>query len=308
MSLEGMDVDQAQSLAGQLGGYAQALAHVTAALTALAAELSHSWRGPASATFQQYWTAQYRPALDQAAQALADMHTHLVANIAQQVHTSDTNPGPSLFTRLAEDVTLAGVAAAVSRGWNDLQNGAGWETLLDKTHEIAGFKDVTGRYDKKWTQLIELDHDSPLLKYKQSPILHALHDDPAVQGVNDLLVKTHGDEVLEKLGPAGTVLGGISVLADFGQAGAAFSQHHYTSMGGDLVNATADSLKNSKNPVLFLAGGTLALYKEDYDLGSQVDWHDIPSPLSVENLRTDYLPTLGSLPGQMVGPLQKAFL
>ena len=128
MSLEGMDVDRAQSLAGQLSGHAQALAHITAALTALAAELSHSWQGPASATFQQQWTAQYRPALDRAAQTLADMHTHLVANIQQQIRASDADAGPSLLARITDGgllggVTLAGVLGGISRGWDDLQSG-----------------------------------------------------------------------------------------------------------------------------------------------------------------------------------------
>lgn len=308
MSLEGMDVDQAQSLAGQLSGYAQALAHVTAALTALAAELSHSWRGPASATFQHYWTAQHRPALDQAAQALADMHTHLVANIAQQVHTSDTNPGPSLFTRLAEDVTLAGVAAAVSRGWSDLQNGAGWEGLvqtpLDKIVEVAGYDDVAGRYDESWSQLINLDHDSSFLKYKQSPILHALHDNPGVQQASDLITKTHGAQVLDKLDKAGKGLGYVTTGVDGGEAAYALGQHHYGDAVSHTVDATSSALMNTDNPATFLAGFDIALLKKDYQLGSQINWSQgIPNPLNATNLQTDYLPTFKALPGQLVSTL-----
>ena len=63
MSLEGMDVDQAQQLARQLDGYARALTHLTTALGTLAGELGYHWQGPASATFQQQWAARYRGAL-----------------------------------------------------------------------------------------------------------------------------------------------------------------------------------------------------------------------------------------------------
>ena len=59
MSLEGMDVDQAQRLVQQLDGYAQSLIHITAGLGTLTQELSYHWRGPASGTFQQQWSTQY---------------------------------------------------------------------------------------------------------------------------------------------------------------------------------------------------------------------------------------------------------
>ena len=70
MSLEGMDVDQAQRIAQQLEGYARALTHITSGLGTLTAELTYHWRGPASGTFQQQWSAQYRGAISRAAQAL----------------------------------------------------------------------------------------------------------------------------------------------------------------------------------------------------------------------------------------------
>jgi len=47
MSLDGMDVDQAQRLAQRLDGYARGLAQITGMLTTLTAELSQHWRGAA---------------------------------------------------------------------------------------------------------------------------------------------------------------------------------------------------------------------------------------------------------------------
>lgn len=313
MSLEGMDVDQARSLAGQLSGYAQALAHITAALTALAAELSHSWTGPASHTFQQHWTAQYRPALDQAAQALASMNTHLVANIEQQVQTSDTNPGGGLLDGLLGGVTLAGLLGGISRDWNDLQDGVGWEGLaqtpLDKVKDLAGTEYVLGPhgeedYGKTWTQLIDLDHNGPLLKYRESPIFNSLHDNAQVQSAGKLLGDTHGAQVLGTLDKAGKGLGYVATGVDGTEAVYDLHQHEYAAAVGHAVDATSSALMNTDNPATFLAGFDIALLKKDYQLGSQINWSQgIPNPLNVTNLQTDYLPTFKALPGQLVSTL-----
>ena len=44
--------------------------------------------------------------------------------------------------------------------------------------------------------------------------------------------------------------------------------------------------------------------KEDYELGSQIDWSQgIPNPFNADNFRNDYVPTFRSLPGQLVSTL-----
>lgn len=305
MSFDGMDVEQAQGLARQLEGHAQTLAHVTASLTALTAALSQSWHGPASAVFQQQWAAQHHPALNGAARAMEDLRGHLVANIQQQVRASAADSGPGgAWGAVAGLTTLLGTA---SGAWDHYVGR--FTDPLDKIKDLAGNEWVTGRYDKTWTRLVNLDRDSSLFRYKKSPVLHALHDNALVQRAGRLLTETHAGSVLESLGTVGTVMGWAAVGSDAGQAAIALHDHQYASAGGDLVDATADGLKNSKNPVAYLAGVDIILAKEDYDLASQIDWKQgIPNPFDGDTFRQDYLPTFKSLPGQLVGPLEKAFL
>jgi uncharacterized protein YukE len=310
MSLEGMDVDQAQGLARRLEANARALANVAAALAGLTAELSHYWRGPASATFQQQWATRHRPALSNAAQSLADMHARLVANVQQQIRASATDPSPGQAAGVIGGVTLTALLSGASRVWDKANH---YESLLttplDKIKEVAGNDDVAGRYNKTWTQLMKLDHDSPLLKYKRSPVLHWLHDNPQVKQVGHLLSGTHATAVLDKLDKVGKVMGIVTVTADVGKGGADILHHQYASAGGEVVNATSDGLKGMKNPVAYFAGGTVALLKEDYDLGSSIEWKQgIPNPFNADNFRNDYLPTFESMPGQMAGILEKAYL
>lgn len=312
MSFDGMDVEQAQSLARQLEGHAQNLGHITSSLTALTMALSQSWHGPASAVFQQQWAAQHHPALNGAARAMSDLHAHLTANIQQQVRASaaDSGPGGGGDGGGGAWGVIAGITAglgAASKTWDHYVGR--FTGPLDKLKDLAGNKWVTGRYDKTWTRLVNLDRDSSLFRYKQSPILHALHDNALVQRAGHLLTATHGDKVLEALGPVGTVMGYVAVGSDIGQGAVALHDRQYAKAGGDLVDATADSLKNSKYPVAYLAGVDVALIKEDYDLASQIDWKQgIPNPFNAGNWRTDYVPTFKSIPGQMIGPLEKAFL
>ena len=94
MNLEGMDVDQVDSLARRMDIHTRTLESIAAVLGGLAAELSHLWRGPAAATFQHDCETLHRPAITAAASAISDMHQHLVANLAQQVRASAADGGP----------------------------------------------------------------------------------------------------------------------------------------------------------------------------------------------------------------------
>lgn len=107
MPFEGMDVDQAQGLASRLDANARMLADIAGLMTGLASGLTLSWCGPGSAAFEQRWLMTDRPALLAAAQALADAHARLVANIEQQQTASAATGGG------------AGVRQTVERLWND---------------------------------------------------------------------------------------------------------------------------------------------------------------------------------------------
>ena len=109
MPFEGMDVDQARGLASRLDANARVLADIAGALTGVASGLTLAWCGPASAAFEQSWLMRDRPALLAAAQALADAHARLVANIEQQ-------QGASAATGAGGG---GGVWPVVERLWND---------------------------------------------------------------------------------------------------------------------------------------------------------------------------------------------
>jgi uncharacterized protein YukE len=313
MSFEGMDVGQVQAIARELDANARALDGIAGLLAGLAEELILHWQGPAAARFQHEWASQHRQALHAAAQVLADARDRVVTNIGQQQTASAADIG---FGALA-GAALAGVAGGLATAWNVAQTVDGKlslaETPLGNIEELAKdqydpLSPAFDQYDKTWSRLVKLDHDGTFLKYDESPTLQWLHDSPGVRNAAEVLGKTHASVVLDKLGPVGIAMGAIGTGVDVGTAGVALAHHDYGSAGGDLVDATADGLKTAPYPPAYLAGATVALFKEDYDLGSQIDWKEgIPSPLTGDNFKNIYVPALESVPGEMVGPLEKAF-
>lgn len=118
---------------------------------------------------------------------------------------------------------------------------------------------------------------------------------------------------LPVLGAAGDFDTGMAMVTagvDGAKAGDALANHQYAAAGGDLVDGTADALKagGPEDPVPYLAGVTLELGKEDYDLAGQIDWSQgVPNPLAGSNFSTIYAPALEEVPGEMVAPLMQAF-
>jgi uncharacterized protein YukE len=314
LAFEGIDIDAAERLAAQLGQHAQTLDAISAQMTRVAEELARSWRGPAAATFQEDWESRHRAVLASARHALSDMREHLRANIADQQRASAAGTaGASAGAILSGGLTLAaGLGQALGGAWRKVDDIDGYvsavETPLDKITEIAGNDDVTGRYGSRWTAFKNALGDPQFMHYKQSPILHALHDSPRVQQASEILGKAHVPQVLDKVGTASNVVNDIGMTVDAGKGINEAAHGHYGAAAGDAADVAAAGLKSSKNPVLYLAGVDVALIHEDVDLAGQVDWKQgLPNPFSGSNFADDYLPTFKSLPGQMVGPLAKAF-
>jgi uncharacterized protein YukE len=140
MNLEGMDVDQVDSLARRMDTHTRTLESIAAVLGGLAAELSHLWRGPAAATFQHDCETLHRPAITAAASAISDLHQHLVANLAQQVRASAADGGPG-GPVTAGSLGGGGGSWTPDRAWNDLVNGTkifGTATLPFAIAEVLG--------------------------------------------------------------------------------------------------------------------------------------------------------------------------
>jgi uncharacterized protein YukE len=268
MSLEGMDVDQAQRLAQQLNGNTQALIHITGALGALTEELSYQWRGPASGTFQQQWSTQYQGALSRAAQTLTDMHTHLVANIRQQVQASDTDPGGGSAVGIGIPVAISGVTLTALLGgagsvWTAVNRGDDYYSLVD----------------------------GPLSNIpKTSEWLDSIPGHGAV------------DDASNVLGYAGAGLAAGQGVAELSHHDYSAAGGDMVDATASLLKAQKD------DPVAYLAGVDLSLIHKDYDLASQIDWSQgVPNPFDPGVFRNDYVPTFKELPGELVSNLAGVF-
>jgi uncharacterized protein YukE len=93
MSFDGMDLDQLQTLAKQIGADAETLYNLVTNLTDALGGLTILWQGPVAVTFEQDWQSKNRPALLAAYNTLTNLHTHLVNNITQQTSASAAEGG-----------------------------------------------------------------------------------------------------------------------------------------------------------------------------------------------------------------------
>jgi uncharacterized protein YukE len=287
MSLDGMDVDQARILGQRLDDNAQALYRIGAMLAALTAELGHYWQGPASASFQHQWAAQYRPALGAAASALTDMHTHLLANIQEQIRTSAADAGPGWPSGIVTGVTLTALIGGLGRAWQIAEKAEGYTSLVTTPFE----------------RLAQLDDEGTLLRFKESPILQWLHDNPHVQQVSETLSNTHVSAVLDKVDDVGTGVTFLSMGISGDHLYHDLGQRQYADAGGEIIDMTATGLKSTKDPVLYLMGFDISLYQKDYELSRQIQWNDIPNPFNASEFYNDYIPAFKFLPGQLINTL-----
>lgn len=293
MSIEGMDVELAQAIARELDDSAQALFRIGGVLGALTTELLFHWRGSASMTFEQQWTAQHQPALHAASGALADMHAHLVANIAEQVRASAAD-GPGLLSEARHFYDVAHWVDETAKGAGDARK---WII------RIAGNDLITGRYGKAWTRWLRLTHDAPLLKYKSWPVMHSLHDNEWVQKASRTLDDpTVGrffdvaDKVGEKFVIPLAIVGG---LFDAGYIVKDLKHHQYLHAVGYGLDVTATGLMLIPTPPTIAIGVAITVARA-------VPWDKIWAAAD------DYLPAAmtmfaGDVPARFSGKLEEIF-
>ena len=257
MNLEGMDVDQVDSLARHIDTHARTLESIAAVLGGLAAELSHLWRGPAAATFQHDCETRHRPAITAAASAVSEMHHHLIANLAEQRRASAAGGAGGLSAiGLGSGGGGAGPGGGggggggwtADRAWKDLENATkiyGAVTLPFGIMELAG---------------------------KSGPLF----------------------DVLDKVGYVGTAVGAVGTVDDAWKASNELDGGHYAAAANDFADGVADGLKAVPGPlapVTYLAGVDLTLLHKVANL----DWKDTPNPLSWSNFKQYYAPEFGQM-------------
>jgi uncharacterized protein YukE len=203
MSLEGMDVDQLQSLAKQIDTDAQALYKLVTNLTDALGGLTFLWQGPVAATFEQDWRSKNRPALLAAYNTLTNLHTHLVNNIGQQISASAAEGGWTAERVVGDFENVLTGAGLVSM--TKLLDGTRAGGVLDGLGYVGT---AVGVYQ---TEHAMLDTDEDL---GQGHYVAAAND--YANGVGDGL-ETAGGVVFDDNPPLGAALivGGIDVkLAD----------------------------------------------------------------------------------------------
>jgi len=125
MSIEGMDVDEMQGLAQQLGTDLDTLNRLLATVNGLVGRLPSLWQGPAAAAFEADWQSRYRPGLLGAVSTLTALHTHLVGNVSQQQSASAADGGWTAGRVVgdAENVITAGLSGwTAERAVGDAEN------------------------------------------------------------------------------------------------------------------------------------------------------------------------------------------
>lgn len=261
MSFEGMNVDQMQGLAKQIESDAQALYNLVNNLNGILAGLIFTWNGPMAATFEQDWQHKNRPALLNAYTILTNLHTHLVDNINGQDSASAAEGGWT-----------------IGRVFGDYENVSKWVdralTPIGLVSQFGEKKYNPRTKDNRFYKLGIKDHNitfrldqgtklERFFNYHDSKVLRAAHNLSFVEKTDRFLVHTRLDDVL---GPVGILLAIPDIGVNAYQGVEALHEGHYNDAIMNLGNIVADT----GNPVGFLAGGTIRLLAEDYELGEKV--------------------------------------
>ncbi len=243
MSFEGMDVDQLQGLAKQIGSDAQALYHLVNSLTGAVGGLSLLWHGPVAATFEQEWQSKNRPALLGAYNILTSLHAHLVDNINQQTSASAAEGG----------WTTGSVTGHAGSGWTT-------ERVISDAENVLTAVGLIGLAAPKGSAAGKLLEDIPVV----GKVMDGLGPIGTAVGVYQTGEDfNHGDEYLAQgqyVNAANSFVNGIGDGLE--------------TAGGEIAD---------KNPLLgavvYGAGVDVKLLDEV----ANVDWKDMPNPLTGDN-------------------------
>jgi uncharacterized protein YukE len=253
MSFEGMDVDQLQGLAKQVDADARALYSLVNSLNGVIGGLTFLWNGPVAATFEQNWQSKNRPALLAAYNTLTNLHARLVDNINQQTSASAAEGG----------WTTGSVTG---------QAGSGWTTgrVISDAENVLTAVGLIGLAAPKGSVPGQLLEDIPLVG--------------KVKGVLD---------------PIGTAVGVYKTGEDFNHSREYLAQDQYVNAANSFVNGIGDGLETAggqivdKNWELGLVVYGAGLDVKLLDEVANVDWKDMPNPLSGENWKY-YVPEMNT--------------
>ena len=253
MSFDGMDVDQLQGLAKQVNSDAQALYNLVTSLNGVIGGLTSLWNGPVAATFEQDWQSKNRPALLAAHNTLTDLHAHLIANINQQVSASAADGG----------WTTGSATGHAGTGWTRGR-------VISDAENVLTAVGLIGLAAPKGSVPGQLMEDIPLVG--------------KVKGVLD---------------PIGTAVGVYQTEEDFNHGDEYLAQGQYVNAANSFVNGIGDGLETAggeiadKNPLLGAVVYGTGLDVKLLDEVANVDWKDMPNPLTGDNWKL-YVPEMNT--------------
>jgi hypothetical protein len=280
----GADPVALESLAAAMGSAARRLDHIRAITRAQLHSVQ--WHGADADSVRSEWDGRHSLVLASAAQSLSAAQARLVHEAQQQIEASGTGSG-------AGSVPAPGWLARVKSAWDarsgyakpafDFANGA--FGLLGAAAVLVAKSSTTGRYSRAWTDAVT--RFGPLARYKTSPFLNAISGSPTLA----FLKRLDDMKLVKSLGKTVSVVGKV---VDFGGGAIDLTKGHYASAADHFVDGGASILKGSKNPVGYLVGVNVSLWKEVVKEASHqklADWTTpLPNPFNGTAWRDVYVP------------------
>jgi uncharacterized protein YukE len=250
------------------------------------------WHGPSADAFRRDWETMWARQVHAAADVLRHAHKVLHTNANQQRHASAAGPSSTaaghggqghrhILDELRTNPVYQGLTATVgSIGVADL---------------LTRAASTTGRYTRTWQQATSFLGD--LAHYKRSPFLQWASDQPWLRGPAGLQRHLHG---------AGSLFGGIDIGGEVFGAVEDLRGGRLADAADHAVDAVSLGLKQTDNPVTYLVGVNVAIWKDAVQAARDIDWHaGVPNPFEGDNLRTVWAPAFRDATMTVVSRLPK---
>lgn len=291
--LWGADPDELERTARELGA---AAAHIDRLLKTLSSQLAHApWHGSRADRFRADWARSHRVQLLSSAAFLREGEQRLRSNAAAQRQASAIGAG-AVGGPSGAPGGSGGMRDLLVAAWGGtLTAQQAWSWMAGPVGLLA--LSTTGRYTNTWNRVI--DTLGPFARYKSSPLLTFLNQQPTYRSLHGLAQEVDSNKLFGAVGTAASIVG----VVDHGSKGLDAALHGRT---GDALNETSDlvsgGLKSSKNPVTYLIGVNVAIWSDVVEEATKVHWSEgLPDPTKDGNFTTMYVPVFTDAVRQVGG-------
>lgn len=180
--------------------------------------------------------------------------------------------------------------------------------FLGLAHVLTRGASTVGRYTNAWRKVIDAvpEAASGLMRFKRSDSLWALKRVPGLRELGQL-----GDSMpVQAIGGA---LAAISAWEYGNTIGRGIAAGDGAAVASGTADATSLVLKSTKNPVLYLTGANISIWKDVFsragDFGAAIaDWQPIDPPWKGTAWKDIWLPTVKEVGSGLWTSATKAFL